>query len=390
MKRWFVLPAAGLFLVLFLMAPLAAPASGEGKVTTIEADGTGAIVNNNKALGRDSAIRDALRKAVEQAVGTFISSETIVKNYQVLSDSIYSKSQGYIQNYDIYYEDARDDLYRVKIRANVSVGNIQNDLQALGLLMARMNMPRIMVLIAEQNVGESHLSYYWQGADLSVTENVIHEKFLKDGFTFVDRTPLSGKIRIVKDNISDSEAASMGRQVDAELVILGKAFAKYASNIAGTAMKSFQANMTAKAVRVDTGMVIASASGHGAAVHIDDITGGSNALQKAAESVADSLKSQIIAKWQSEVSSTALVSLTVRGLKSYSDFILLKDALKTEARGVHEVFLRKMESGTAKMDLQIEGSALSLADELATAKFQGFSLEITNVSQNSLEANMVK
>lgn len=390
MKRWFVLPAAGLFLVLFFMGPLAAPASGEGKVATIEADGTGAIVNNNKALGRDSAIRDALRKAVEQAVGTFISSETIVKNYQVLSDSIYSKSQGYIQNYDIFYEDARDDLYRVKIRANVSLGNVQNDLQALGLLMARMNMPRIMVLIAEQNVGQSHLSYYWQGADLSVTESVIHEKFLKDGFTFVDRTPLAGKIRIVKDNISDSEAAGMGRQVDAELVILGKAFAKYASNIAGTAMKSFQANMTAKVVRVDTGMVIASASGHGAAVHIDDITGGTNAFQKAAESVADSLKSQIIAKWQSEVSSTALVSLTVRGLKSYSDFILLKDALKTEARGVHDVFLRKMESGTAKMDLQIEGSALSLADELATAKFQGFSLEITNVSQNSLEANMVK
>ncbi|HPX12375.1 MAG TPA: hypothetical protein PKW20_08830, partial [Syntrophales bacterium] len=206
----------------------------------------------------------------------------------------------------------------------------------------------------------------------------------------VDRTPLAGKLRVVRDNISDSEAAGMGRQVDAELVILGKAFAKYASNIAGTAMKSFQANVTAKVVRVDTGMVIASASGHGAAVHIDDITGGTNAFQKAAESVADSLKSQIIAKWQSEVGSTTLVSLTVRGLKSYSDFIRLKDALKTEARGVQEIFLRKMEGGTAKMDLQIEGSALSLADELAMAKFQGFSLDITNVSQNSLEANMVK
>lgn len=389
MKRWFVLPVAGLFLILFMVPP-ALSAEGEGNVTTIDAEGVGAVANNNKALGRDSAIRDALRKAVEQAVGTFISSDTVVKNYEVLSDRIYSRSQGYVRNYSILYEDLRDDLYHVKVRAVISLGGIKDDLQALGLLMARMNMPRIMVLIAEQNVGQSHPSYYWQGADLSVTEGVIHEKFLKDGFTFVDRTPLAGKIKVIQDSISDSEAAGMGRQVDAELVILGKGFAKYASNIAGTAMKSFQANVTAKVVRVDTGMVIASASGHGAAVHIDDITGGTNAFQKAAESVADSLKSQIIAKWQSEVGSTTLVSLTVRGLKSYSDFIRLKDALKTEARGVQEIFLRKMEGGTAKMDLQIEGSALSLADELAMAKFQGFSLDITNVSQNSLEANMVK
>jgi len=365
-------------------------AAGDSKVTTIETDGAGAIVNNNKAIGRDSAIKDALRKAVEQAVGTFISSETMVKNYEVLSDKIYARSQGYIQNYSIFYEDVRDDLYFVKIKATVSLGNIKDDLQALGLLMARKNMPRIMVLMAEQNVGQSHPYYYWKGTDLSVCENVIQSKFLKDGFTFVDRTPLAGRLKMESGNVSDAEAARLGGQVDAELVIVGKGFAKYAGNIAGTAMKSLQANVTARAVRVDTGVVIASASGHGAAVHIDDITGGTNAFEKAAETVADSLKSQIVAKWQEEVGSTALVSLTVRGLKSYSDFIRLKDSLKTEVRGVQDIFLRKMEGGTAKMDLQIEGSAISLADELAMAKFQGFSLEITNVSQNSLEANLVK
>ncbi len=377
-------------LALLLFFSAGALAAGDGKVTTIDVEGAGAVVNDNKAIGRDSAIKDALRRAVEQAVGTFISSETMVQNYEVLSDRIYSRSQGYIQNYAIFYEDVRDNLYRVKIRATVSLGNIRDDLQALGLLMARKNMPRIMVLMAEQNVGQSHPYYYWRGTDLSVCENVIHTSFLKDGFTFVDRTPLAGKLKMASGNLSDSEAARMGEQVDAELVIVGKAFAKYAGNIAGTAMKSLQANVTARAVRVDTGMVIASAGGHGAAVHIDDITGGTNALEKAAGNVAEDLKSQIVAKWQSEVASTTLVSLTVRGLKSYSDFIRLKDALKTEVRGVQDIFLRKMEGGTAKMDLQIEGSAISLADELALAKFEDFSLDITNVSQNSLEASFVK
>lgn len=382
-----------ILILCYLMVPMVVSAQPDTMSKVIDADGAGVVINNDLALARDNAINDSLRKAVEQAVGTVISSETVVENFEVINDSIYAKSQGYIQNYKILKENVSDSLYRVTIRATVSMGSIKDDLRALGFLMARKGMPRLMVLIAEQNVGQAHPSYFWDSVDLSVAENVFQSNFLQDGFTFVDRASVQGELKTITrrgTDLNNNLAARLGKKVDAELVVIGKAFAKAAGNVAGTSMKSLQANITARAVRTDNGMVIASAAEHAAAVHIDDITGGSEAIKKATEKLAENLKAQIVAKWQSEVSSAGLVSLTVRQIKSYADFMTLKDALKEEVRGVKNVYIRKMQAGTAQMDVEFQGSALLLADNLAVKKFKGFSLDVTAVGQNSLEMNMVK
>jgi hypothetical protein len=385
--------AGCIVMVLCLITPVVVHAQNGEASKVIEADGAGVVINNDLALARDNAINDSLRKAVEQAVGTMISSETVVQNYEVISDSIYAKSQGYIQNYQILNEQVSDELYRVTIRAAVSIGNIKDDLRALGFLMAQKNMPRIMVLIAEQNVGQERPRYYWDSVDLSIAETTLQSNLMRDGFTFVDRDAVQRELRTITTrgvDVNNDAAARLGRKVDAELVIIGKAYAKAAGNVAGTSMKSLQANISARAVRTDTGMVIASATEHAASVHIDDITGGSDAIRKATEKLAENLKTQIIAKWQSEVSSAGLVSLTVRQIKSYADFMKLKDALRNEVRGVKNVYIRKMEAGTAQMDVEYQGTALALADNLAMKKFTGFSLDITAVGQNSLEMTMIE
>mgnify|MGYP005620073655 CR=1 FL=1 len=375
------------------MVPVVIASQTDTSSKVIETDGAGVVINNDTALARDNAIKDSLRKAVEQAVGTVISSETVVQNFEVINDNIYARSQGYIQNYMILKENISDGLYRVTIRATVSMGSIKDDLRALGFLMAQKGMPRLMVVIAEQNVGQPRPTFYWDSVDLSVAENVFQSNFLQDGFTFVDRAAVQGELKSVTTrgaDLNNNVAARLGKKVDAELVIVGKAFAKAAGNVAGTSMRSLQANVTARAVRTDNGMVIASGAEHGAAVHIDDITGGSEAIKKATEKLAENIKTQIITKWQSEISSAGLVSLTVRQIKSYADFMKLKDSLKEEMRGVKNVYIRKMEAGVAQMDVEYEGSALSLADNLAVKKFAGFSLDVTAVGQNALEVNMVK
>ncbi|HEV8539645.1 MAG TPA: hypothetical protein VGQ60_00645, partial [Nitrospiraceae bacterium] len=48
---------------------------------TVTADGVAGIQGGDKAIARDNAIQDALRKAVEQAVGTMVASETMVENF---------------------------------------------------------------------------------------------------------------------------------------------------------------------------------------------------------------------------------------------------------------------------------------------------------------------
>ena len=82
------------------------------------AEGVGVIIDDNTAIARDQAIQDALRLVVEQAAGTMVSSETLVQNYEVLRDQIYSKSQGYIQRYEVTDESVEGNLYKVKIQAS--------------------------------------------------------------------------------------------------------------------------------------------------------------------------------------------------------------------------------------------------------------------------------
>lgn len=71
---------------------------------------------------RERAKRDAESKAVEQAVGTFIKSHTLVSNSQVAEDLVYAAVRGKITKENIItsgWDEKERNLYRIKIRALV-------------------------------------------------------------------------------------------------------------------------------------------------------------------------------------------------------------------------------------------------------------------------------
>jgi len=123
---------------------------------------------------------------------------------------------------------------------------------------------------------------------------------------------------------------------------------------------------------------------------MDSITGRLNAIERATKEVADYLKVQIIADWQREVSSVKVISVTIRDIMNYSDYVTLRDILKNETRGVKKVFQKRMKSGIAIMDVEIEGNALFLANELSAVNFDTFSLGIVCTDEDSLEVNIIK
>ncbi len=387
--------------ILFLFATVVMPGMGEAQdaqsTRSIEVIGSGTIFEDDVAMGRDVAINDALRTAVEQAVGIILSSESVVENFQLLSDRVYTQSQGFIRDYKVLAESRSGNSYRVVVRATVSVSVLREDLQDLGILMAQKGMPRVMFFLAEQNIGQPQPQFWWGGgpfsADLAVAENTIAEEMKSRGFILIDRSAAAQNIQLEpalrEADLTDQAAVTLGSQNNAEIVIVGKALARYTKNVMGTGMKSYQANISLRAIRTDTGEIIASSIRTGATVHTDDVSGGTAALQRVGSQAANDLISQIVAKWQQEVSRSNIVKVTVEGIKAYSDFVAFRKVLSNRIRGVKNVYLRGIDAGEARMDVEIKGNAQTLADELLLKSFNSFSINIFSVSQNAIKLRLV-
>jgi hypothetical protein len=98
---------------------------------SVETTGLGDIVNGKKEIAREKAVENALRLAVEQAVGTLISQESMVRNGELIEDSIFKKSQGFIKSYEILNERIDNDyeVVWVTLRAEVMTTDIQQSLR---------------------------------------------------------------------------------------------------------------------------------------------------------------------------------------------------------------------------------------------------------------------
>jgi hypothetical protein len=355
---------------------------------TVTAEGVAAIQQGALDIARDAAVEDAQKRAVEQAIGIMIDSQTQVENYQVISDKILSQIKGYITRYSVAGESQDSGLLRVRITAEVSLGKLTEDLSAIGVLMSQMHKPRTMILIAEQNIGRT-VNAWWLGADtdMSVVENSFMDRFTNKGFPFIDHEVASKEIKVSSaykvQDLSAVQAKSIGRQADAEVVIIGKAVAKLYGDVGG-GMKSVQADLSAKAVRTDTGDVIATTTTHAAAVHITDLTAGTEALKKAANQAADEMLEKIVAFYSREVGSTRAVAITVSGLTK-AQFVKFKDVLRNQVRGIKDLHERSFSGNTAKISVDSKTSAQQLSDDLALKDFGTFAVDVVGSTANTLE-----
>lgn len=357
--------------------------------TQVEAIGMGAITYNDVTAARDRALDDAKRKAVESVLGTFIDSQTRVENYQVMEDRILSWTRGYVRNFQVLSEGKKsDDTYEVRMLATVDQGNLQKDLQAVQDLIQSMGNPRIMFLIDEQNIGETWDRYHYFEVDMTASETAMMNKFLEKNFQVVD----PGTVRQNKErdavlaaiNGDTKAAASLATTLEAEVVITGKALAKVATGVNLGGMKSCQATLTARVIDADVGTVLATGSKTAAYPHIDEVVGGTKAIEKAANQLTDELIAKILEKWRTRVYGAATVKLLVTGLANYNDAVNFRGALSYAARGIKAVNQRNLTGATAEFDVQIQGTADQLARELDQRQVAKYKMSVTGVTANKV------
>ena len=374
-----------LILLYFFLTPVAF-------AEMITAEGVVAVTGENMAIAREKAIDDALRRAVEQAVGTMISSDTMTNNFQVVHDKILAQTSGYVKNYQIIKEERVGQEFRVTVMADVGKENLQRTLEALGLLHELKEKPKVMVIIEEQ-VGGLFGTTDWR--NVGQAESTIMERFLAAGFNVVD--PATVRANIPRDKAlrllegDPKAAAAAGLQYGAQVVITGRALSKNAgAKILGTQMQSIQATLQARVVRADDGRVISSRSEQGTKAHIDEMQGGALAIKEASEKLSDAVINDILTSWKKEVYGRSQeITLIISGLVSYRHLSAVKNFLEHDLQGIKAVHQRNFTQGTAELSLDYGGKTSFVADELANKQFTGFRLEPTNVTPNRLDVRAI-
>jgi len=371
-------------LLVFLLSLL--PQNVLSQSATIESQGVAAIVQGNLDISRDKAIEDALRNAVEQATGSLIENETLVENYQLLSDKIYSQSKGYVQSYEVLDEKAEEGLYRVTIQATVASGELKNDLRALNILMRQVRKPRVMVLfedILSQDVNTGRLA-----------EDAVSKVLLERGFKLVDADVV--RRNLGQDGVrgllagDQRVAAVIGDKYGAEMLLIGTAQATTNEvTIGDIKINSNQAVVSAKLVRADTGEVKVSETRQAAKPHVNSLTGKQMAIAEASEYLANDMIDRMIDIFQEQVYNIANVNLTIYGLQGYAHLQQVIQLISDNVRGIKEIYQRNYTMGTADLEVELTGSTQSLAADLTTRTFGNYRFEIKESTHNQLKVLII-
>ena len=369
-----------ILLLVFLLSLL--PQKVVSQSTTIESQGVAAIVQGNLDISRDKAVEDALRNAVEQATGSLIENETLVENYQLLSDKIYSQSKGYVQSYEVLSEKAEEGLYRVTIQATVASGDLKNDLRALNILMRQVRKPRVMVFFEEtlsQDVNSGRLA-----------EDAVSKVLLERGFKLVDADVVRHNLgrEGVRGLLAGDQrvAAAIGDKYGAEMLLIGTAQATTSEvTIGDVRINSNQAVISAKLVRADTGEVKVSETRQAAKPHVNSLTGKQMAIAEASEYLANDMIDKMIDIFQEQVYNIANVNLTIYGLQGYAQLQEVIQLISDNVRGIKEIYQRNYTMGTANLEVELTGSTQSLAADLTTRTFGKYKFDIKESTHNQLQ-----
>lgn len=89
-------------------------------------DSTMTVTSRGIGIDPSAAKKDAFVNAMQQAIGSYVDSETVIENNEIIKDKILSVSDGFVESYDVISEATRrdDSLYEIQIKATIRRGKM--------------------------------------------------------------------------------------------------------------------------------------------------------------------------------------------------------------------------------------------------------------------------
>jgi hypothetical protein len=359
--------------------------------------GAATVYGGNVSAARDKAISNSLVTAVALMIEELLQEDSLVDNFPQLNQLLFDRTNTFVRDYKVLTEAAFGNSYRVVVKATVSGEKISKQLSDAGILQTETTLPRVLFLVAEKNVREPLPIYWWSAEDanfVSVSETAMAERLKEAGFEIVDHRGAREKSLVNWGNfdkpaLTDREAATLGAGLKADVVVLATSVASLSANVMGSAMRSFNGTVTARAIRTDSAEPMFNMTRAAVASNEDDIIGGKEALASVGDLAGQELAEQLVVVWQRQAGRPAMVELSIQGTEYLAGYVKFRKALNT-IPGVEGIRVKEIKPNEATLLVEYKGKTKDLAAALMRQDFQSFGIHISEVTANSLRIELVK
>ena len=354
--------------------------------------GTWVVVWGESAHSFEEAKEDALRKAVEMAGGKIIKAETQVRNFALVHDTIISRAVGYVRQYQQLAREEKDGIYRVRVRALVTLQKIRDDCGfIIEMIIHRQGRPDLLVVCKQEVVGDDSICLENPG------EFYLRDLFDKVGFDLVDDEMLDQigqREKILAEIAGDwRRAAAVAAKVKADYVVTARAVIRVGKPMRPPypglpRVRPVTVSLSIKAVAAETAALLASKTGYAKPPRFqlgrDPDISARRGLKVVVEEVGRSAMYRMLEHWARELDQGQRVVLT--GTRIPAEVLT---ELARCLRGLDGVTLvRIADPGPEVVRLKVitRLKTESLASELKN--FAGGRLKVTAVGALSIEFKM--
>lgn len=321
------------------------PPAPKPRVGTLVVEGVASIQpNEDITSARNRAIVDALRHAVERALGIYIEEEALIEDFSRLEVIIYKKTKGHVVTYEVIEGSERRDgnIYELELRAVVCLE------------------PRILVIVPEVH-GDREVQD-------PTAETAIINGLLKAGFPVVGKYELSNvrKGASAKRALKGDRKAALdlALQYGANVVIVGEGASEPAGTISG--LHSVRAWLYARAFKTDEDIIVGAHSLQVSGLGITENAASREAFSLGGARMADYLVERLAEFRHPDAIKT--IRLVINNLRSKSQFDELKQAI-TNMLLVIDAKVNLLEQDKAELIIKSLGGAQDLVEDLSNLGF---------------------
>ncbi len=310
------------------------------EITQIVAEGEAPA---NAANARELAIADALRNAVTQVVGVYVSATTIGDNYKLVRNEVIARSSGFAALDKVESESVTNGILKVRAMVTVSDRPLAEKLRELGLT------HDWKIGIVSRMKG-SH--------DRVAMESAMAQQLVDAGFRVIDesrRAQLSAAESAVRAAAGDKAClAAIAREFDVDILIASDALVENVDSAVegGVTFYRSRSNVQATAYYADTGEVLAMTNATAEALDQSQSLSARQCLRKAGVRLGEELAQDLL------VAPAALDPFVVVRITGVKKMTVASEIEKTirHLSGVTRVTRQRLANGTLELNVHVDSA----------------------------------